>query len=34
MLETLSNIFDTFGASVSVPVIIFIIAIVMKAKMG
>ena len=32
MLETLSNIFDTFGASVSVPVIIFIIAIVMKAK--
>lgn len=32
MLETLSNIFDTFGASVSVPVIIFIIAIAMRAK--
>ena len=34
MLETLSNIFDTFGASVSVPVIIFIIALVMRAKPG
>lgn len=32
MLETLSNIFDTFGASVSVPVIIFIIAVAMRAK--
>lgn len=32
MLETLSNIFDTFGASVSVPVIIFIIAAAMRAK--
>lgn len=32
MLETLSTVFDTFGASVSVPVIIFIIAIVMRAK--
>ena len=31
-LETLSNVFDTFGASVSVPVIIFIIALIMKAK--
>lgn len=34
MLETLSNVFDTFGASVSVPVIIFIIALVMRAKPG
>lgn len=32
MLQTLSNVFDTFGASVSVPVIIFIIGIVMRAK--
>ncbi|MCU6746108.1 PTS galactitol transporter subunit IIC [Faecalicatena acetigenes] len=32
MLETLSNVFDTFGASVSVPVIIFIIAMAMRAK--
>ena len=32
MLVTLSEIFDTFGASVSVPVIIFIIAVAMRAK--
>lgn len=33
-LGGLSNVFDTFGASVSVPVIIFIIALVFKAKPG
>ena len=32
MLETLSTIFDTFGATISVPVMIFIIAVVMGAK--
>ena len=32
MLETISKVFDTFGASVSVPLIIFIIALIMKAK--
>ena len=31
-LETLSKVFDTFGASVSVPLIIFVIALIMKAK--
>ena len=32
MLEALSNVFDTFGATITVPVVIFIIALVMKSK--
>ena len=32
MLEILSNIMDSFGAAIVVPVIIFFIALVMKVK--